>query len=131
MEDSSATETILLVSLRQKERFIGCCQNAHGDVKIFCFSQNILSLLRHMNSTETSLLQATYFLFWSHYPEPRPAQYKSAARSLHAQTLGSWLRILLEVWLSVRVCIVFVLSCEGSNLAIGLISRPRRHIKCL
>jgi hypothetical protein len=36
-----------------------------------------------------------------------------------AQTLGSWVRITLEAWMSVRVSSVFVLSCVCSSLATG------------
>jgi hypothetical protein len=39
-----------------------------------------------------------------------------------AQTLGSWVRIPLEVWMSVRVYSAFVLSSAGSGLATGLIT---------
>jgi hypothetical protein len=35
------------------------------------------------------------------------------------QTLRSWVRILLEAWMSVRVSSVFVLSCVGSGLTTG------------
>jgi hypothetical protein len=42
-----------------------------------------------------------------------------------AQTLGPWDGIPLDVWMSVRVSSVFVLSCVGSGLATGLIPRPR------
>jgi hypothetical protein len=36
-----------------------------------------------------------------------------------ARTLGSWVRIPLEAWISLCVCCVFVLSCVGSGLATG------------
>jgi hypothetical protein len=47
-----------------------------------------------------------------------------AARSRHepsspARTLGSWVRMPLEEWMSVCVYSVFVLSCVGSDLATG------------
>jgi hypothetical protein len=38
-----------------------------------------------------------------------------------AQTLGSWVRIPLETWMSVR------LFCVDSCLATGLITRPRSY----
>jgi hypothetical protein len=46
--------------------------------------------------------------------------------SLPSQTLGSWIRIPLEALLFVHVSSLFVLSCVGTGLAIGPISRPRR-----
>jgi hypothetical protein len=42
-----------------------------------------------------------------------------------AQTLGLWVRIQFEAWMSGGVSSVFVLSCVGSGLAIGLVTRPR------
>jgi hypothetical protein len=42
-----------------------------------------------------------------------------------AQTLGSWVRIPFEGWMSVHVSSVFVLSCVGIGLATGMITRPR------
>jgi hypothetical protein len=39
--------------------------------------------------------------------------------SLPAQTLGSWVRIPLEAWISVRVSSARVLSCVGSGLPSG------------
>jgi hypothetical protein len=38
---------------------------------------------------------------------------------LLARTLGSWVRIQLEAWMSVCVYSVFVFSCVGSGLAMG------------
>jgi hypothetical protein len=48
-----------------------------------------------------------------------------------AQTLGSWVRIPLELWMSVRLSSVLVLSYVGSGLAIGLITCPRSPTSCL
>jgi hypothetical protein len=42
-----------------------------------------------------------------------------------AQTMGSWVQIPLEAWMSVCVYSLFVLSRVGSGLAIVLIPRPR------
>jgi hypothetical protein len=39
--------------------------------------------------------------------------------SLPARTLGSWVQIPLEAWLSVCVDSVFVLFCVGNGLAKG------------
>jgi hypothetical protein len=36
-----------------------------------------------------------------------------------AQTLGSWVRIPLEAWMSLCVCSVFMLFCIGNGLATG------------
>jgi hypothetical protein len=36
-----------------------------------------------------------------------------------SQTVGSWVRVTLVAWMSVRVSSVFVLSCVGSGLATG------------
>jgi hypothetical protein len=59
-----------------------------------------------------------------------------AVRSRHeisspAQTLGSRVRIPLEAWMYIRASSVLVLSCLGSGLATGLISRPRSPTNCL
>jgi hypothetical protein len=48
-----------------------------------------------------------------------------------AQTLGSWVRILLEAWMSLLVSYVFVLSCVGGGLATGLISRQTSPTDCM
>jgi hypothetical protein len=48
-----------------------------------------------------------------------------------AQTLGSWVRIPLETWLSVRLYYVSVFFCVGSGIATGLIPRPRGPTDCL
>jgi hypothetical protein len=48
-----------------------------------------------------------------------------------APTLGSWVRIRLEAWMSVCVYSVFVSSCVGIGLATGLIPRPRSHADCV
>jgi hypothetical protein len=42
-----------------------------------------------------------------------------------AQTLGSWNRIPLETWMSVRFPSVFVLSFVDRGFAAGLITHPR------
>jgi hypothetical protein len=39
--------------------------------------------------------------------------------SLATRTLGSWVRIQLEAWMSVYAFILFVLSCAGSGLVTG------------
>jgi hypothetical protein len=39
--------------------------------------------------------------------------------SLPAQTLGSWVRIQLKAWMSVRVYYVFVVLCVGRDLSTG------------
>jgi hypothetical protein len=49
--------------------------------------------------------------------------------SSHAQTLGWWIRIPLEAWMSVRVPSMFVF-CIGSGLATGLITRQRSPPDC-
>jgi hypothetical protein len=60
-----------------------------------------------------------YLLLWSRWPRRLIHEIFSLV-----QTLGSWVWILLEAWLFVRVSSVFVLSCVGSGLATGLITRP-------
>jgi hypothetical protein len=50
--------------------------------------------------------------------------------SSSARTLGSWVRIPLEVWMSVCVYSVFVLSCVGSGLATGW-SPVQRTLPCI
>jgi hypothetical protein len=46
------------------------------------------------------------------------------------KTLWSWVWITLEAWMLVCVCSVFVLSCVGSGLATGLITRPMSPTDC-
>jgi hypothetical protein len=63
--------------------------------------------------------------FLSSWDSLRRSQWERGLRaemSSPAQTLGSWVRIPLEAWLSARVSSVFVLSCVGSGLATGLIT---------
>jgi hypothetical protein len=42
-----------------------------------------------------------------------------ASRSLLARTVGSWVRIPLKAWMSVRLFYVCVVLCVGSGLATG------------
>jgi hypothetical protein len=48
-----------------------------------------------------------------------------------AQTVELLDGMRLEAWMSVRVSSVLVLSCPGSGLATGLITRPRHPTNCL
>jgi hypothetical protein len=50
----------------------------------------------------------------SHWPRGLMHELSSPAR-----TLGSWVRISLEAWMTVYVYSVFVLLCVGSGLATG------------
>jgi hypothetical protein len=56
-------------------------------------------------------------------PSPRHDELSSPA-----QTLGSWVRIPLEAWMSVCVYSVFVLSCVPCDT---LIRRPRSPTDCV
>jgi hypothetical protein len=53
---------------------------------------------------------------------PRGLRYE---RSSPAQTLGSWVWIPFEAWMSVSVSCMFVSSCVGNGLSTELITRPR------
>jgi hypothetical protein len=48
-----------------------------------------------------------------------------------AETFGSWVRIQLEAWTSIRLSSEFVLSSVGAGLETGLITRPRSPLNCL
>jgi hypothetical protein len=67
-------------------------------------------------------------LCWSRSQRPRVLRHEM---SLPVLTLGSWVSIPLEAWMSVRVSSAFVLSCVGSGLVTGLITCPSNTANCL
>jgi hypothetical protein len=62
------------------------------------------------------------------------SQWPSSLRyelSSLAPTLGSWVQIPFKAFMFVCVSSVFVLSCVGSRLATGLITRQRSPTDCV
>jgi hypothetical protein len=73
-------------------------------------SQNVFNIKTGGNTISTAFWRIDMFLVANIRPRlgPRGLRHKSSSP---AQTQGSWVRILLEAWMSVCVYSVFVLFC--------------------
>jgi hypothetical protein len=95
----------------------------------------LLSFLRRLSKIETGV-GIYYFYLLSSVLAPTDifvpitvAALSKTEISSPAQTLGSWVRIPLEAWMSVRD--FSVLTCIGRGFATGLISFSGRPINSL